>query len=119
MFLCLRKKSPNEALAATTALVSGVNGDRANLRQMRAIKMQRTAANDSAVVFQDDEVADILANLSEASRQQSAVPRVGRDERLDLFGIRQDGSTSPHRPSVAGSAAHVLKTSVPHSSLAK
>src|SRR5882672_326615 len=69
MFLSLGEQSLDKPLASSSTLFLGIDRDRANFRQMRAIEMQRATADDSAAIFQDYEVADILANLSQASGQ--------------------------------------------------
>src|SRR6266478_1440339 len=119
MFLSLGEQSLDKALAASTTLVRRINRDGSNFRQMRPIEMQRATADDSAAVFQDHEVADILANLSQASGQQSSVARIGSDESMDLLRIWKDGLTRSHGSPIAGTTAHALSTSVPPSSFEK
>src|SRR5580698_9096801 len=62
------------AAARTLALGLRPHHNRAHLRQMRTIKMQRPAAQKNAAVgFSHREVADILADLRERALEQRAV----------------------------------------------
>ena len=67
MLFCLDEKGLDKPFATSTALMRGVDCNGANFGQVRAIKMQRAATDDSAVVFEDNEIADVLANLGQAS----------------------------------------------------
>ena len=74
----------------TFALLRRRNRDGADLRQMRAIEMKRAAADNQTAVFQDDEIAYVLADLGQGSRQQGPVASVGRDQSMDPRSVRQD-----------------------------
>jgi len=56
----------NQKQAGATSLVSMMHHDGTDLRQMASVKMQRTTADDSALVFSDYEVADVLADFGKA-----------------------------------------------------
>ena len=63
MPVSLCEESLHQSAAAAFALLSWVNRDRTNFRQVRAVKMERTATDDLAFIFEHDEVADVLANF--------------------------------------------------------
>src|ERR1700722_6264789 len=79
MPLGFRHQSFHQPAAAPMTLRPRSHGDRANLRQVSAIKMQRPTSNNAAFVFEHHEVSYVLANLSQGSGQQGAVPGIGRD----------------------------------------
>src|SRR3984885_15830896 len=58
--------------------------------------MQCAAADDTAFVFEDNKVPYGFANLREGARQQSAVARIGRNQFMDMFRIRQNRFTRAH-----------------------
>ena len=89
-------QSLHQPAAAALALRPRSNGDRANLGEVRAVKMQRAASNDAAVVFQHHEVSNVFANLGQRARQQSAVAGISRNQFVDALGIRQNGFTRAH-----------------------
>src|SRR5260370_41600689 len=92
----LRQKRLDQASAATVALARRINRNRTNLGQVHAIEVKRAASDNASVVLKHDEIADVLADLRQRARQQSAVAGVGRDESVNLFGIWQDSFTRAH-----------------------
>src|SRR5260370_971250 len=92
----LSKKRLDQASAATVALTGRIDGNRTNFGQVHAIEVKRAASDNASVVLKHDEIADVLADLRQRARQQSAVAGVGRDESVNLFGIWQDSFTRAH-----------------------
>src|ERR1700722_20383198 len=68
MSLGLSPQRFDQPSASAFALSPGRDRDRANLRQVRAIEMQRAAADDAATIFQNHEVAEVLANFRQSAR---------------------------------------------------
>ena len=63
---------------------------------MGAIEMERATTEDATGIFEDNEIADVLANFGEASGKQSAIGGVSTDEIMHVVGIRQNRSTRAH-----------------------
>src|SRR5208282_3729678 len=61
-----------------------------------AVKVQRTAADDFALVLHHDEVADVLADVPQRTRQQCSVADVDLNQLLDGNGIGKFGVTRTH-----------------------
>ena len=78
------------------ALRAGMHGDRAHFGKMRTVQVESAAANHLALVFDHDEVADVLADFCQGARQQRAVTGVGGDQFVDRVGVAQDGVTRAH-----------------------
>ena len=119
MLFRLSEKSLHQTFAASAALLRWVHSDGTNLRQMRPIEMKRATADDPVTIFKNHEIADVLADLRQRARQQSAVAGICRDQGMDLLGIRKARLTRTHGPSISGSSRHARNTSVPHSNLEK
>src|SRR5262249_34781662 len=72
----LRHERLHEKLATSTLLIILINCDGADFRQMRTIKVERTAADDFAGFFEHSEIPHVLADLSKRTRQKRAVGRI-------------------------------------------
>jgi len=86
--------------AAARALTLGFRLDhnRAHLAEMRAIKVQRAAAEKHAAIgFGDGEVANVFANLSEGALEQRTVGRERVHQVVDVGGVLEQGLTHEHR----------------------
>src|ERR1700733_5157190 len=97
-----RHQSLHQPAAPALALRAWRNRDRPDLGQVRAIEMERAAADDASFLFEDDEISDVLADLRQRAGQQSAVTGIGRDQIVDVLSIRQNGFTRAHGPPRAG-----------------
>jgi hypothetical protein len=104
VFLRLRQKSFDQAPAAAAALARGIDGNRTNLGQMHAVEVESAAADDASVMLEDDKVADVLADLRQRARQQSAIARIGGDESVNLLGIGKNRFTRAHGPPCGAAA---------------
>jgi len=63
-----------DAAAGALAFGLGLDDDGADLREMRAVEMERAAAEeDAAIGFGDSEIADVFANLGECALEERAV----------------------------------------------
>src|SRR6266853_6810517 len=89
----LRQKSLDQASAATVALARRINRNRTNLGQMHAVKVKRATSDDAPVILKHNKVADVLTDLRQRARQESAVAGVGRDESVNLLSVGQDRVT--------------------------
>jgi hypothetical protein len=89
---------------ATSALTlrSRAHGDRTNLGQVRAVKVQRAAADDAAFVFQNHEVSTFSQISASVRGSKVPSPGIGGDQLVDVLGIRQNGFTRAHGPPRAG-----------------
>ena len=85
MPLRLGQQRFHQTSAAAFALRPGRDCDRANFGEVRAIQMQRAAADDATIIFEDDEVSDVFANFRQRARQQRAVAGVCRDQVVNLL----------------------------------
>src|SRR4051794_28938279 len=56
---------------------------------MQAVEMERTAAEDLTTMFDDDEIAHILAELRAGTRQKGTIGGVIRDQVVDRLDIWQ------------------------------
>src|SRR5262249_51117603 len=63
MPLRLAHQRPDQFASAAFALGPRRHRDRTNLSQMGSVKVQCPAANDAPVVFENDEVVDVLTDL--------------------------------------------------------
>src|ERR1700685_130751 len=77
--------------ATALALLRRRYGDGTDLSQMRAIKMKRAAADNHAAVFEDNEIAHVLADLGQSARQKSSVAGVGGNQSVNPLGVRENG----------------------------
>src|SRR5690348_16384080 len=94
-----RHQGLHQAASAAPSLFSRSNRDRTNLSQMRAIKMQRSAADDLPFVFfENHKISDVFADLRQRTRQERAVSRVRGDQMMNGLCIRQDRFTRAHGP---------------------
>ena len=66
----LRQQRLHQKLATSRTLTGGIDSDRSDLRQVRPVEVKGAATDNIAAMFQHNEVAHILANLGEGSRQQ-------------------------------------------------
>src|ERR1700733_353717 len=98
MFLGLRQQRLDQSPSPAPTLALGIDGDGTNLGQVYAIKMKRAASNDAPILLKHDKVADVLADLGQRARQQRAVARVGRDQRVNLLGVGKNRFTRAHQP---------------------
>ena len=69
MFLGLRQQSSDQAFAASGTLSRRIDGNGADFGQVWTIKMESAAADDVAVIFEDDEIANVFAHFSEAGAE--------------------------------------------------
>src|SRR5262249_9063802 len=83
MFLSLAKKRVDQLLPGALTLGGGVDTDRADLRQVQTIEMQRAAADDLALVFSDHKIAHVLAEFRPRTRQEGAIAGVLGDQFID------------------------------------
>jgi hypothetical protein len=67
------QQGADDCLPGTTSASAGRNSNRANLAQVRAVNMQRAAADDPSAILDNDEVANVLADVAERARQECAV----------------------------------------------
>src|SRR5580704_5371329 len=81
---------------AAFALLRRHDSDGAYLRQMRAVEVKRAAADDHAAIFEDHEIAYVLADFRQGSRQQSAVTGVVANQRMNSRCVRKNGFTRAH-----------------------
>src|SRR5216684_4992824 len=96
VFFRLRQKRLDQASAATVALARGIDGNRTNLGQVHPIEVKRTTSDDASVILKHNKVADVLTDLRQRARQESAVAGVGRDESVNLLSVGQDRVTRAH-----------------------
>src|ERR1700674_4564102 len=75
---------------------------------MRPVEMKRAATDDFIAFFQDHKVADVLADLRQAARQQCAVPGISCDQIIDSLRIRQDSFTRAHALPRVGTRSDAL-----------
>jgi hypothetical protein len=54
---------------------------------MRSVEVQCPAANDLPGVLENDEIANILADLRQSARQQRAIPGICGDELVNLLRV--------------------------------
>src|SRR5260221_12948413 len=76
VFTGLCQQRLHQTLAASRALAVGIDGNRANFGQMRTVKMECATANNVSVIFEDNEVAHVLADFGKGTREQPAIARV-------------------------------------------
>src|SRR5437868_8113329 len=98
MALGLGQQGFHQTSAAAFALSPGSDGDRSDLGQVRAIQVQRPTADDAPVIFEDHEIADVLANLRQGTRQQRAVAGVSRNQIVNLLCVGENCFTRAHGP---------------------
>src|SRR5437868_5536827 len=77
-------KREHDLVASAASMRHGRNRDRTDFAEMRAVDVQRAAANDRAFLFGNHEVANVLADVGEGARQQRTIAGVCADERVDL-----------------------------------
>src|SRR5580693_5282302 len=109
MLLRLREQRLHQVSTTAFALLRGRNSDGADLRQVRAIEMERAAANNRTAVFQNHEIAYVLANLGQVSGQKGAIASVGGYQTMNPLGVRENCFTRAH-----GSPPGWIRFSVEH-----
>ena len=93
-----------DASAGALALGLRLHDDGAHLTEMRAVEVQRAAAQkDAAIGLGHGEVADVFADLREGALEQRAVAGERVHQIVDVGGILEQGLTHQHgRPPHAG-----------------
>src|ERR1700677_169017 len=95
--LGLFDESAEDASAGALALGLGLDDDGAHLAKMRAVKVERAAAEeDAAIGFCDGEVANVFADLGEWTAQQRAIGGERVHQVVDVGGILKEGLTHQH-----------------------
>src|SRR3954462_9980155 len=96
---------PSQELGADgTSLGRAVHGDGADLGEAEAVEMQCCTGDDFATLFDDDEVANVFADLLQSSRQKRAVVCVLADQVEDGRCVRKYRFTRAH------SSPHVMRS---------
>ena len=97
MQFCLFNQRAKNAASSALALGLGPHHNGTYFRKMRAVEMQRAAAQeDAAIGLGNREVADVFAYLGERSLQQRAVGRELIHQVVDVGGVLEQSLTHQH-----------------------
>src|SRR5882672_723846 len=80
----LLEQSINQAPPGAVSLRTRIHCNRAHFGQMRSVEMQGAASHNAFFALYYDEVADVLTDFRQCSRQQGAVARIACDQVVDL-----------------------------------
>jgi hypothetical protein len=69
----LRHQGLDEQFSAAALLECPIDGDGANLGEMRTVQVQRATANDVAGLFEDNEITHVLADLGKRTGEERSV----------------------------------------------
>src|SRR5690348_8079706 len=88
--LRFREKSFYQLAAGAQTFSFRNHRDRANLRQVHAVKVQRAATDNLSIMLNHNEVTHVFAEFCHGAGQERAITRVRPDDGMDLLYIRQD-----------------------------
>jgi hypothetical protein len=99
--LGLIKERFDQQTSAASFLVLAVDGDGTNFSEVRTVEVESAATDDFAITlsvfgFNDDEVADVFADLRETAREEGSVCGITGDQAKDMLCVWESGFTRVH-----------------------